>query len=236
MGQYGIITMMKSLTVIWSEISEWLTCRNCEFQPNIVQIVLGWRFLHRTDHLFSKKYFFFSMIWYNHIFGQIRLLNIIVLRWLMWYMASCFGKFHQILMQFVKKISLSDSKLNPLSPIYQLPEALTFNRTRNHLRASPFVFTPYLHSVINTVAQTSDHPTKQCRLQNTPLNNVDSRPSHWTMWTPDHPTEQCELQTIPLNNVNSRPSHWTMWTTDHPTERCELQTIPLNNLNFIAPH
>ena len=136
------------------------------------------------------------MIWYNHTFGQICLLNIIVLRWLMWYMASCFPKFHQILMQFVKYFSLSDSKLNPLSPIYQLPEALTFNRTRNHLHASPFVFTPYLHSVINTVAQTSDHPTKQCKLQNTQLNNVNSRPSHWTMWTPDHP----------LNNVNSIPS------------------------------
>ena len=30
-GQYGVITMMISLEAFdWSEISEWLTCRNCE--------------------------------------------------------------------------------------------------------------------------------------------------------------------------------------------------------------
>ena len=28
----------------WSDISEWLTYQNCEFQPKIAQIILGWNF------------------------------------------------------------------------------------------------------------------------------------------------------------------------------------------------
>ena len=73
---------------------------------------------------------------------------------------------------------------------------------------------------------TTDQPTEQFEFLTTPLNNVNYRPTHWTMWILDNPTEQCELQTNTLNNVNSWQPHWTMGTTDHPTEQWELQTTP----------
>ena len=108
----------------------------------------------------------------------------------------------------------------------------------------PFVFSPYTRSVFNTAVLTSDHPTEQCELQTTLLNNVNVRPPHWTMWTLNHHTVQYELQINPLNNMYSKKSHWTIWTplaplnnmnSTRPTEQCELQTIPLNNVNS-RPH
>ena len=91
----GIIAMMKSSSAIWSEISEWMTCCNCEFQPKIAQIIFVWRLLQRIYHFLLKKEIIIFSEWY----GIIIILDKYVywiklfLRWLTWNMVSCFPNF-----------------------------------------------------------------------------------------------------------------------------------------------
>ena len=148
---------------------------------------------------------------------------------MMWPVDMLFSKFHQILMQFVEYFSLSDCKLNSLSPIGKLHEALAPNQIRNPLQTSPFVFTSYQHNT-----STSNQTRK----------SIQSSPFVFTPYpnSVSYTNEQCELQTTPLNNVNSWEPHWTLWILDiitplnnvnswEPTEQCEFLRTPLNNVN-----
>ena len=147
--------------------------------------------------------FFFSKIWYTHTFGHICLL------------------YRTVSQQ-------SDVAHGPLvfwisSEIYaicwffllQILSSTPFLQSINYARPSRGILYRLRH--LSSLHTSTLSLTQQRKLQTTPLNNVKSRPPHWTMWTPDHSTEQCEFQTTPPNNLNSRPPHWTMWTPDHLT-------------------
>ena len=125
------------------------------------------------------------------------------LRWGMWPTGLLFSKFHQILMQFVRYVFLF--QIPSRTPYLQSISALTSNQTRNPIWTSLFVFTPYLHSVFQ------------------------SRPPHWTMWTPDHRTEKSEFLITTLTYVNYIPRHLTLWIINNPSE---LHFNTLNNVMY----
>ena len=91
----------------------------------------------------QKRYINFSMIWFTHTFGQIRLLTVRTVlsddqRGPWAYFLNFIEKQCDLLNLFLLQIPSSTS----LSSIYELLNILTSNQTRNPLETSLFVFTP----------------------------------------------------------------------------------------------
>ena len=213
MGQYGIMISSAAIWLVrhfWMiDISElWISTKDSTDH--------SWMKLVTTNRPLNvqKRDIYFSMIWFNHTFGQICLLTVrtVLLDDRRGPWASNFLNFiknqYNLLNLFLFQIPSS----TPSSSIYELLNALTSSQTRNPLQTSPFV----LHSI------------PPLYLSN---NRVNSKTPHRTKWTPNHLAEQCELQTTPLNNVNSRSTHWTMRNPVHTIELFELQTTSMSNVN-----
>ena len=117
MGQYGVITLMISSAAIWFFRNLWMIVNDMselwissEHSTNDSWVMV----LTKNRPFHSKKggFFIFSMIWYNHTFGQICLLKRTFSQMIDVVPGPFVSKFHEILMQFVDYFSLSDSKLN----------------------------------------------------------------------------------------------------------------------------
>ena len=171
------------------------------------------------------------MFFFSQRYGIIILLDKYVycielfLSWAMWPIGLLFSEFHQIFMHFVDFFLL------------QIPNLTPYLQSINYARPSRGILYRLRH--LSSLHTSTLSLTQQHKLQTTPLNNVNSRPPLWTMWTPDHPTEQCELQTThwtmwtpdhPTEQCELRTTHWTMWIPDNPSEQCELRTTSLNNV------
>ena len=165
----------------------------------------SWMKLLTTNRPFKKKRFFFSMIWFNHTFGQICSLTVRTVLSDDWRgpLASYFLNFIKKPMRFVESF------------LFQIPSSTPYLQSLKYPMPSHPTRLGILYRLHHLSSlQTSTLSFKQQRkLQTTPLNNVNSRPLHWTMWTPLHLTvlnwtpvhhiELFELQTTSLSNVNS---------------------------------
>ena len=116
---------------------------------------------------FLKGDFFFSMIWYNHTFGQICLLNRTISQMIDVVHGPLFSKFHKILMQFVDFFLFQ----NP-SPTPYL-QSINYTRTSHPTRPG---IPDRLHSIPPLCLKHNS-----VNSGSTPLNNVKSRAPHWTM-------------------------------------------------------
>ena len=120
---------------------------------------------NRAFHSRKGRFFIFSMIWYNHTFGQICLLKRTFSQMIDVVPGPFVSKFHEILMQFVEYFSLSDSKLNSLSPI-------VYNTRPSHPTRPGILYRlPYLSSLHTPTLSFK----QQRKLQTTPPNNVNSK-------------------------------------------------------------
>ena len=143
----------------------------------------------------QKRHFFFSMIWYNHTFGQICILDRTISQMIDVVHGLLFSEFHKILIQFVGFFLFQIPSSTPY--LQSMNYSRTSHPTRSgllyrlhHLSSLHTPTTLYLHSTL------TPNKTRNLWFQN---NNTN---------TTDHPTAQCELQIITINLENSRPEQW----------------------------
>ena len=149
-GTIGITTMMISSAASWLvthfwmiDISElWILTKDITDH--------SWMKLVTKNRPFNvqKRDIYFSMIWFNHTFGQICLLTVRTVlsddRRGPW--ASYFLNFIKNQCDLLNLFLFQIPSSTPLSSNYELLNTLTSNQTSNPLQTSPFVFTPYLHN------------------------------------------------------------------------------------------
>ena len=145
MGQHGVIRKMISSAAIWLVRHFWMIDMSELLLSTKHSTYYSWMKLFTKSRPFNvqKRYIYFSMIWFNHTFGQIRLLTVRTVlsddqRGPWAYFLNFIEKQCDLLNLFLLQIPSSTS----LSSIYELLNILTSNQTRNPLETSLFVFTP----------------------------------------------------------------------------------------------